>query len=335
MGTPRIYSWSDTGAPDASNFSTADSYGGAAIGKILKACLVDGYGSKPAAGWVCPGDKYLNTITLQNASNTGTIHMVYGSSSWVNIVCMDTWTNASATYAGPVNGRSGSTSVTSSTALASLPHRIYNPHTSNSTYKSSVRWAVVADDESFALWMWSNGNTASSSSAGPPTTLYFGKMRSAFFPGPYTDIVAMGGANSTTNQTSTNYLFHGGYTTIRNLEGGAVGASWVGMEPWVGSSNSYNSFPTTVSASTHKMLVMCPSAVRNPATNGGSYGTARGVCWDPGLSNLGILASLTALGLPNSINSFGKPVLMEDGFSYAVIGGLHAQAFFTDNPAYW
>ena len=47
MGIPTIYRWDDAGAP------TLDGLAGSAIA-VLQACLVDGYGSKPAAGWTKP-----------------------------------------------------------------------------------------------------------------------------------------------------------------------------------------------------------------------------------------------------------------------------------------
>lgn len=47
MGIPTIYRWDDAGAPILNGLA------GSAIA-VIQACLVDGYGSKPAAGWTKP-----------------------------------------------------------------------------------------------------------------------------------------------------------------------------------------------------------------------------------------------------------------------------------------
>ena len=64
---PTVYHRDDNGAPSyAFSASSSSPAHFSALKTILKACLVSGYGSKPAAGWtlVAEGDQYLVLTTL-------------------------------------------------------------------------------------------------------------------------------------------------------------------------------------------------------------------------------------------------------------------------------
>lgn len=99
MGAPTIYSWSDAGAPAYLGSANLDKINHTL--NILKACLVDGYGSKPAAGWSLighiTGDGSTNKagIALTNSRGTGVAKLTQQSSSdaWLRVMAFDAMTD--------------------------------------------------------------------------------------------------------------------------------------------------------------------------------------------------------------------------------------------------
>ncbi len=75
--TPTVYRSDDAGAPDLDAIMpTTDDKNKLLFHTILKACLVDGYGSKAAAGWTMPHDEITADgcrFVLTNAANSGSL----------------------------------------------------------------------------------------------------------------------------------------------------------------------------------------------------------------------------------------------------------------------
>lgn len=59
MGAPTIYRNTDTSAPALTSVNDS-----ASLTKLLEACLVDGYGSKSAAGWTLEFENVAETVKV-------------------------------------------------------------------------------------------------------------------------------------------------------------------------------------------------------------------------------------------------------------------------------
>lgn len=135
MTAPKIYRYDDTNAP------VVNGQRGSSI-SLLKACLVDGYGDKPAAGWTMPytdaagkavfrGNPYAGTGFYLQVDNTG-----------------------SNTYASVLNAYENMTDVnTGAKPFISGSHSdgIFASSSNNTTPRP---WILFADDRFFILVIW-------------------------------------------------------------------------------------------------------------------------------------------------------------------------------------
>ncbi len=75
--TPTVYRWDDPGAPDLNAIMpTTNDKKRLWMHTVLKACLVDGYGGKAAAGWAMPHEEITSEgcrFVLKNAANSGSL----------------------------------------------------------------------------------------------------------------------------------------------------------------------------------------------------------------------------------------------------------------------
>ena len=143
MGSPTIYMSTDANAPQLTNYNQP-TY------EILKACLVDGYPGKAAAGWSVVHDDYdTNGIfTITNALQTGVMGLVksaYGQAD-VNIFVADAMIDA--THA--VNARSGRSAISSITDLDTRNDQHRFMHRPSWFYQN---WAVIANENFVILLM--------------------------------------------------------------------------------------------------------------------------------------------------------------------------------------
>lgn len=141
MGAPTVYRWDDDNAPVVEGAS------GTAIIEMLKACLVDGYGSKAAAGWTMPFDNGLSTkAVFRNNPVTGTGFYLRVDNTGAN-------TNAPELVAyetmSDIDTGVGLFSSTPLYAGASV-----------NVSTTSRPWIVIADDRFFHCMVWT-GTTAS------------------------------------------------------------------------------------------------------------------------------------------------------------------------------
>lgn len=149
MTAPTIYRSDDPGAPVIS-----DSRDG--LYQILKACLIDGYGSKAAAGWSVVYDAWVSdgVFSLTNALQTGVLglkwldNVSYGPGFFVCEGMIDAVT--------PVNARSGKN------ALSSLDDLTDVAGWQRATFSANVgsihtQWVVIANDNT-ALFFMGNDN---------------------------------------------------------------------------------------------------------------------------------------------------------------------------------
>lgn len=179
--TVRIYSSLDTGAPALSG----DFY--ARLRTILKACLVDGYGSKPGAGWSVSHD-VPGGFSLSNGD--GVINFVNQAVYDVRVYIMEAVTDGTTALAGGVNRRSAGWYDGSAVTERGNLYQAYlsvgsNPH-----------WVVVADDKTCYWGASGNITTADQPTTGNSISHYFGNyINSVGLTGPAA-FCSLGGGNS-------------------------------------------------------------------------------------------------------------------------------------------
>lgn len=160
--TVRAYSSLDSGAPALSGSRLIDR-----LRQVLMACLVDGYGSKPGAGWTV-GHNHADGFSLGNGE--GFINFVHQSGSVVTVYVMESITSGAAALAVGDNRRSGpwyegSTQTGRQYLVCGSVVNGSSPH-----------WSVVADALTVSLLV--SGSAASadlSGVAGNAATLHFGR----------------------------------------------------------------------------------------------------------------------------------------------------------------
>tara|TARA_R110002167_G_scaffold188319_1_gene389823 strand:- start:2974 stop:3975 length:1002 start_codon:yes stop_codon:yes gene_type:complete len=133
---PRIYRYDDTDAPVPSSREDA-------FYEIMRACLVDGYGNQPAAGWsVVYDDWAANGIcTFTNACQSGVIGAVR-LDSVINYSCCLFVADAMINSTNAVNARSGDNSISDVSAMIGVSgNSVFSGHSDR--WKN---WVVVANE---------------------------------------------------------------------------------------------------------------------------------------------------------------------------------------------
>ncbi len=329
MTAPRFYSWDDDGSPGRALTGNLQNR----LKQILVACLVNGYGSKPGAGWTLEhehangftlsnGDAYVNFVSNLPASapypamNTNAIH----------IYCAESLTDTSNSIIDGANLCSG-TYQKGQVELANYPrHSLGNVRNILDSQLGSLHWTLTADNKTFIL-------NCSSSSATSTTynfsfTFYAGEsLLDAAVTGNF---VALGGDLGNYNLSPSMFAFSRGYTSPRDISTGLAQRVIVEAEP-------YASFATiNPSAITESMPGRFNFQQPRLMSAGKFTGRLRGVVYDDVLrSNYGWEVCLKALGFSGTdFTDRGKPVKIGD-YSYAFARSASGNSFLTDNPAFW
>lgn len=183
MGAPTIYRWDDANAPVANGLR------GSFI-NILKACLVNGYGSKAAAGWTIEFEQ-ANKLVLRNNPITGT-GMYLRLDSLTTSGTNQTYINAFETMSNIDTGLGQFFSSMTGTFVS----------LSTATTSAARAWTLIADDRCFYFFVFRYTD-----SPGPDEynghSLFFGDFISLHDPDPYACILY---APAHTNYSS--YLAH-------------------------------------------------------------------------------------------------------------------------------
>lgn len=179
--TVRFYSSLDTGAPALSG----DFYD--RLRTILKACLVDGYGAKPAAGWSLIHDV---TGGFSLANGDGIINFVRQAVYDVRVYIMESVTGGSTALAEGVNRRSAAWYDGSAVTER------FNLYGAQLAVGSNPHWAVIADDKS-CIWSASGSiTTADQTTSGNALAHYFGNYVNALGLTGAAEFCCLGGNNS-------------------------------------------------------------------------------------------------------------------------------------------
>ncbi|ASL26977.1 hypothetical protein [Azotobacter chroococcum] len=201
--TVRFYSSFDTGAPAQQGSRTIDY-----VKAILKACLVNGYGSKPAAGWSI-GHEHADGFSLFNG--TGYINLVANGAQTYTAYIMEAITDGSTALAGGVNRRSGSWYDGAATTAR---QQFY---TSSFYTQTNPHWYVVADEKT-CIFMWGSFQSTLDGSPSYCAAHYFGNYVTDL---GQEDFCSMGGANTSSTSTGTRLFGYSGMV-LRNPYTGLV-----------------------------------------------------------------------------------------------------------------
>jgi hypothetical protein len=299
--TVRHYSSLDTGAPVLPSVSGQRWIDNLKL--ILKACLVDGYGTKPAAGWTV-GHEHADGFSLSNGE--GFINFVSVSSTAVAVYLMETITDGSTALAGGYNRRSGPWSDGAADAGRQYVYAFYM----SSTY-ANKQWCVVADNRTATL-AWQANSTAVDVTA---NSIYAGVLHfGAYLPAMGgSGFCAIGGnvsasAYPATNNTSQTSAVG---TVLRHPMTGVVAQ---------GASPNYRAGVATDGATTpQSKSVLAPGALRpvrvslmgrgagvsgsTSAFNDTHCGVLRGLLADPGVADAYASKMFPALGISNPTSS--------------------------------
>jgi len=202
---PTLYSNIDTGAP-ALSVGLGDAYVFGGLKTILKACLVTGYNSRPAAGWTLVAEDS-GYLVLRNGPGSGYICFTLTTNSFVRVTL-------SATFDGVVSNIITGQGVKTGTAANNAVPQLFflSGLASNTRYC----WSVVADEKSAVLtayWYSNNAGQAyenMTAQSWPGFTMAIGEDSSGNF-------MAFGGSNTTSTASNVvNHFNNAGMTVLRD-----------------------------------------------------------------------------------------------------------------------
>ena len=318
--TVRFYSSLDAGVPAL----TGDVY--SRVKQILLACLVNGYGSKPAAGWelISEGSNYL---VLRNGTHSGYVCLSFTDSYGVAIYLAETYTGVVS------NVMTGDGLKTGVAANNATPHRLNLTHLTYSSAQSS--WYLVADNATFMFVGGGNNTLVEASNdvgAYQWKSLYVGEDTAGHF-------IAVGGVNTASDAlNNNNYFASYGFTALKDPDTGLLvsSGSISPVIPALDAPLSQNTWRTTSVLA----LDYVPLSPAGWGLNGSIVaGQLRGVvqcgpliCVTPSKAaqSIGFSGALT-------VRNLNTPINLGDGYSYFMGVAFSSSATFmvTDNPVFW
>ena len=146
-----VYTHFDAGAPTLSG-NTAFSK----LRAVLKACLVDGYGDKPAAGWTMPHD-VSGGFSLSNGDGVVSFTVRATDQNQLDIYVMESITDASTKIPSGVNRRSGVWSELENAGSSVRHYLNFGPTWEQGGFNHSPhgnKWTVVADEKTCIAYLY-------------------------------------------------------------------------------------------------------------------------------------------------------------------------------------
>lgn len=298
---------------------------------ILKACLVEGYADRPAAGWelINEGSEFL---VLRNGSHSGYICFSL-TSNVVRVYVAETYTGMAG------NIMTGAGVKTGNASGATLPQAVTVRYTAG--YSTSSTWCVVADDKTAILAVYADSTdtvrllTAAAERTGS-YTLCMGEDSAGHF------ICAGGAATAGTNIGSGNssLAYDGGFTALKNpatglLVGNAALAFYI---PSAAPSINASAVNAAIAAA-----VTLPEVSLVPIrwqVEGAVAGRLRGIALCPDVQGVpypSVAAQCLGRSTPMYVRDGNQPIDLGDGHSYFVRAGDFFSMFWliTDNPEFW
>lgn len=324
-----FYSKADAGAPAISYVASAYHRAGFdALKLILKACLVYGYGSKPAAGWELINED-TNFLVLRNGSHSGYVCLTMTVTANVTFYLAETYLGMSGDV---MLGDGLKTGVAASNTI---PQRmgLWCP-----AYSSAGScWYVAADEKTFILQL-AGGNGSprdlTVSSTQLCNLLYVGEDSTGNF-------ISVGGYNiaSTSVGSAVDYFNHTGMTILKRPSTGFL----------IGSGSAAPETPSlytgwqAADASILKLntVPLCRPVWGEPSVAPGLVaGELRGLVQVPALMQKFASAAAQSLGFPTVMNTLNlnTPLDLGDGQLYVMAGAYANNSLgrlVTMNPEFW
>lgn len=343
---PTLYSWLDTSAPSISslrgvtannydyNYAPSSAY--LVIKGLLKACLVNGYGTQKAAGWTLLYES--NTMAaFKPASGAGVFILTTNPSDYSEVrfyaaeSCSDF--TKEATFLGGENVWSSRWNYGGN--QPGYRHRANLYEFGVAPGSQYGKWVVVADAETCVLSMTrATGLADANSASNYDFSLYIGRYISTLGFTGAAEFIVLGAAGSD-NSSSMNYPFAGGCTVLRVPDTGliptgtGVQASSLPANRFTDSGiwNGYN-----YGGAQQLTFTLNPGWI---TYNGNIVGRLRGMAFDPTLMLLRGQAQCKALGIAEDINSaFGKLVVVGD-YPLAWASVMSPAFFMTTHSDFW
>lgn len=215
-----IYRDSDEGAPQF--LGARDSYNNA-----LLAILVNGYGSKPGAGWTSPYSATGLRVFKQGASGNNRYLRVYNRQ-----------TSGDASYGWLFNMAAYETMTAVSTGTARWPttaqqsgNGLWGRYRDLNTYDEGAgpvnpKWMCIANDSFFAMFICASGNPEEIGGDASSGFTFFGKFDSEKSGDTYGDIIGGGATSAYTGYYGNSSSFGCAYVTrAHSLTGGSIPAA--------------------------------------------------------------------------------------------------------------
>lgn len=314
--TPIFYSSTDTEGPGLNLSGNAQNR----LKQILKACLVDGYGDKPAAGWemvhehpqgfsLTNGTGYINFVSdlpRMNASQR-TIHMY----SLSNIT--DT-----------------SNAILEGDGLCSGSYRKDNPdtgsrHSTNLMNGNVTKWIVLADARTFSIFVYGTGSYAGGG-------IYAGSLKESI--DGFNPFICLGGWYASYNDYNYDQFFSHSTSAVNPFTGALdLSVSYPYAYMLTTSSKTANPkipFPTINASAGIPDILLLPDYV---IYSGKDFGMLRGIsiAYPYAGGSLNNILTLLGNGSPVAVM---EPVY-KDGQNYAQAHWSAAGLLLTDNPEFW
>lgn len=317
MSTLRTYSWDDAGSPGRNLTGNYQNK----IKQILKACLIDGYGDKLAAGWemvhehpngfsMTNGDGYINLVSGLAGMSDRSIHIY-------QVLSVTGTTGAILEGEGLCSGDyHQDRSETGSRHMISLASVLSRP--------ALTRWLVVADHKTCILAIYR------SSVSYEWETLYFGNTKPLTIDGS-SEFVVLGGLKYSSASYDPSHFFKDG--TIATDPGTGLVNLTGKMPTTIYSKSSSGSSPELHSIDTQALseFSLSPDFA---VFNNKIFGYLRGVAVSIPLRHALKGQSYLALGLPNTDDSILK-VSEIDGYKFMCFQPLVSGVFLTDDVRFW
>jgi hypothetical protein len=325
--TVRFYSSLDTGAPVLSGTRLIDQ-----VKLVLMACLVNGYGSKSAAGWTV-GHEHADGFSLSNGE--GFVNFVHQSTGTYAVYIMESITDGSSALAGGYNRRSGPWYDGSS---ATARQYIYaTPFVSG----SNPHWSVVADGKTAILLLGASLTSADAISGASAASHYFGRYLNASGLGGF---CSLGGGSGTT--TSSKFFSDGAGMALRHPLTGVV-EQGVGASYHAGAGAFGGLTTTSTRAATvldRVQSARAPLLCYGPGVSGGTSassaiygGLLRGVVFEPYLCSGRPSEVFPALGSANTWQARVTLIPLSGGREWSPFYGIVSEpgGFVSLDPADW
>lgn len=320
-----VYHRDDAGAPTYAMGSVVPSntMHFEAVRTILKACLVSGYGAKPAAGWTLVAES-TNYIVLRNGAMTGYVCLTWSGAgnAYIDVYVAETFTGMSGNYMTGDGLKSGIA------ANNATPQRI---SLSAFVYSTSVHtWTLIADSRTFVINLCgmqstSAGEIANTSNGNFCSVLYVGEDGAGNF-------VSAGGQN-TTSTSPVNYFGLSGGTALKDPRTGLlIGA---------GTLPDFVVFSSQVTQARSEIAPILKTSLSRSiwGFNGGLGGYLRGVALPVDVFAHYPSKGAQCLGLPVVLTTrnVNTPIDLGDGFTYFATAHNYQSAFrlLTNNPEFW